>query len=332
MSQARATKPKHQDEQYKYIWSRSLEDDEFHTPIIGSNFDAPALYVIKQSPGKGLGMFATRMIPKGTRILAEKPVFSFAKQPELSVSDPYGPNDISQAFDRLSSLEKLRYKSLHCPQRSHCSNLVSIYEANCYEMGLGSGICFDAARINHSCIPNAHYSWNDRIERENVHAVKDIIKDEEITISYCSAMRTLKERKLELKPYVFACSCAACQIDNEFGVKSQIRRLEMRDLYQQISDYEHDPADTEEDCNPCNEWSAILTLINLLDEEGLVYEKSRVYRAAADCALEQDRIGEALDYLSRELQVDLCCVGADSPIYKETKSFFLELYSGIGEL
>lgn len=277
-------------------------------------------------------MFATRIIPKGTRILAEKPILFFDERPELSLSDPNAPNDICGAFDRLSDNEKFKYLDLHCPPRSDCSILVSIYEANCYEMGSGSGICFDAARINHSCVPNAHFSWNDKLKRQTVHAVKDIGKDEEITISYCSANRTLEERARELKPYVFACSCPACQTGTSFGLRSRIRRQEMRDIYQQITDYENDPAGAQEDCNIRNEKSAILRLLKLMDDEGMVYEKSRAYRAAVDCALEQGLREEALEYASMELDVDLCCVGRDSPFYEETKAFYLKMYFGVEEL
>lgn len=289
-----------------------------------------ALYTIKESPGKGFGMFATINIRKGTRILAEKPFFTLSNRPELSLSDPYAPNDISEAFHRLPASELIKYLSLHCPDRPGCSFRVSTYEANCFEMGSGTCICLDASRINHSCIPNAHYSWNSGIKRETVHAVKDISKDEEITISYCSAIRTLEERKCDPEPYVFTCSCPACRTDTAFGITSQFRRLQLQDLDQEIADFQNDPRAARKEYGRCDEMSAIKRLLKFIDREGLGYEKSRAYHEA-ECALKRGSREKALKYAGMELEEDLCCVGRDSPDYDETRAFFLRVYSGAEE-
>lgn len=324
----RATDDGHQDEQYKTVRSSNVNVDQNLTRTVGRNAEAPALYVIKASPGKGLGMFATEDIQKGTRILAENPFFTLTERPVVSSSDPYAPNDISQAFDRLSDNKIRKFMSLHCPKRPGCSVIVNIYEANCFEMGSGTCICLDAARINHSCVPNAHYSWNASIGRETVHAVKDIPKGEEITISYCSAFHTLDERKRELEPYHFTCRCPACQTDTDFGIRSQLRRQQMLDLHHEIADYQNDPPAARAEYGHSDERSAILELVKLIDEEGLVYEKSLAYHDAAECALKRGLRMKASKYASKELDVDLCCVGEDSPSYKETATFFLRVYFG----
>ena len=277
-------------------------------------------------------MFARTNIQKGTRILAEKPFFSLAKRPEISSPDPSVPNDITKAFDRLSAIDQLKYMDLHCPKRTDASFVVSIYEANCYEMGSGTCICLDASRINHSCVPNAHYSWNDNIKRETVHAVKDILKDEEITINYCSAIRTPEERKRDLEPYVFTCSCPACQPDTFFGTMSQTRRLQMLDLDHEIADYQNDPPAAQEEYGECDEMSAICKLVRLIDKEGLVFEKSLAYHDAAECASKKGLRKTALEYASKELDVEMWCAGRDSPSYEKTYSFFLKIYFGVEEL
>ena len=328
VTQAGATKAGHQAGQDSAVNSSNFKANQNLTPITGRNFEASAAYIIKSSPGKGLGMFASRNIRKGTRILAEKPFFSLVERPVVSLSDPYAPNDITEAFDRLLISEKYQYMSLHCPQRPDCSLIFSIYEANCFEMGSGTCICLDASRINHSCIPNAHYSWNTNIERETVHAVKDIFKGEEITISYCSALRSLEDRERELQPYVFTCRCPACQTDTDFGAISQIRRLRMLDLDSEIADYQNDPPAARAEYGERDERSAILRLIKLLDEEGLVFEKSLAYHDAAQCALKRGWRERALEYADKELDLDLCCAGKDSPSYNETVAFFLKIYFG----
>ena len=273
-------------------------------------------------------MFAAKDIPKGTRILAETPFFTLAKSPKLSWSDPNTSNDISQEFDRLPAGEQIKFMGLHCPKRTDCSILISIYEANCYEMGSGACICLDAARINHSCVPNAHYSWNDSTKRITVHAIKDTFKGEEITISYCSAIQTLQERKRKLKPYFFTCHCPACQDDTVFGSMSQIRRQQMLDLDQEIADYQHDLPTARAVYGHYDEHYATQKILGLLDKEGLFYEKSLAYHDAAQWALKHGLKMEALEYASKQLNVDLCCVGHDSPFYEATRSFFLGIYLG----
>lgn len=332
IGRAGATKAEHQGEQYKGIKSSRIGATQNLSLVTECTVQAPALYIIKASPGKGLGMFATTNLQKGTRILAEKPFFSLAKSPKLSLSDPYAPNDISEAFDRLPVSEQFKYMELHCPERNDCSVLVKIYEANCYEMASGGCICVDASRINHSCLPNAHYSWNEGIERITVHAVMDIFKGEEITISYCSAIRTLKDRDRKLRPYVFTCRCPACRVDTYFGSMSQVRRQQMLDLDHEIADFQNDPSTAQAEYGHTDEESAILKILGLMDGEGLVYEKSLAYHDAAEWAWKRGLRVQALEYASKELDVDLCCVGGDSPTYKKTMSFFLKIYFGIDEL
>ncbi len=331
-AQKRLRKAGHQGEQDKALRSSKVTADQNLTPIADRKIETSALYIIKSSPGKGLGMFATKDIEKGTRILAEEPFFSLTERPVVSLSDPYTPKDISEAFDRLPAKDKRKYMGLHCPERPGCSIILSIYEANCFEMESGTCICLDASRINHSCVPNAHYSWNSNIKRETLHAVKDIREGEEITVSYCPPFRTLEERKCDLEPYVFDCHCPACQPYTSFGISSQSRRQQMFDLDQEIADYQTDPPAARAEYGHCDEQSATLRLVDLIDDEGLIYQKSMAYHDAAECALKRGLREKALTYASKELDVDLCCTGRDSPSYSETISFFLKIYFGAEEV
>ena len=331
VARARLAKAGHRGGWDKAIRSSNVTADQNLAPT-GHNVEASALYAIKSSPGKGLGMFTTKDIAKGTRILAENPFFSLTEEPVVSWSDPYAPNYVSKAFDRLPASEKRKYLGLNCPERPGCSLILSIYEANCFEMGSGTCICLDAFRINHSCIPNAYYSWNSSLERITLHAVMDIAEGEEIMVSYCSAYHTLEERKRKLEPYVFTCRCPACQIDTDFGIGSPVRRQQMIDLNEEIADYQNDPPAARAEYGHCDERSAIGRLINLIDEEGLIYEKSLAYHDAAECALKRGLRKKALRWASKELDGDLCCVGRDSPSYSETIKFFLKVYFGAEEV
>ena len=329
--QERATKAGHQCRQQKFTSARSSKSGQKLVPSTARNIEASALYNIKVSPGKGFGMFAASGLRKGTRIISESPFFTLAKRPVISSSDTYAPNAITNLFNRLSASEQFVYMGLHCPKRTDCSLIVGIYEANCYEMGHGTCICVDASKINHSCIPNAHYSWNDTIQRITVHAVKDIPEGEEITISYCVAINTLEGRKRALEVYGFTCSCPACQIDTEFARDSLIRRQQMVDLDHEIADYQNDRIAARAEHGHCDEWTAIMELWGLLDEEGLFFDKVQVYHDLAECALKRGWKAEALALAGKELEADLYLLGTDSPSYKETM-FFLEIYFGGDEI
>ena len=49
---------------------------------------------------------------------------------------------------------------------------------NAIEMGKGAAVYEITSRFNHSCVPNAFFTWNGRIQKETVHAIKDIAEGE----------------------------------------------------------------------------------------------------------------------------------------------------------
>lgn len=158
---------------------------------------APKLYDIRESPGKGLGSFATRDIPRGTRILSERPLLSIDKHPYLI-------SDLEAAFAKLSQSDQKKFFGLHSnhgqdpkyyPSETYPSiparekrriqeqhearigkekSLLSIFQTNCMEKGEGAGVFYEAARFNHSCMPNAHFAWNADIGMETIHTTKDV--------------------------------------------------------------------------------------------------------------------------------------------------------------
>jgi len=70
-----------------------------------------------------------------------------------------------------------------------------------------------AARLNHSCLPNAHVTFNQRIGQLTVHAMHDVLPAEEITFPYLGATSFYmpRERRQEgLRRWGFECACAAC--------------------------------------------------------------------------------------------------------------------------
>lgn len=215
-------------------------------------------YEIRTVPGKGYGCFALTDIRRGTRILSDDPLI-FLPMAE------YLEEDIKEAFAKLSPADQALYFTLHSAhgqdpnnwpkQGAHSSvekfertrieeqhnariakepSLVSIFQTNCMEMEGGATIFPHAARFNHCCNPNATFVWNHAIKKETIHAIKDIKKDEQITLSYCDMTHDKATRRWELKHYGFLCDCEACTGDlddpDSFAAQSATRRYRLMEL------------------------------------------------------------------------------------------------------
>ena len=91
---------------------------------------------------------------------------------------------------------------------------------------LAVGLFPIAARLNHSCLPNAYIAFNRRIGQLTVHATHDVLPGEEITFPYLGATSFYmpRERRQEgLRRWGFECVCAACG-GGEEGERHERRR------------------------------------------------------------------------------------------------------------
>ena len=207
--------------------------------------------------GRGLGLRATRYIPRGTPILHEQELFSVVDGSNLTPT-----NSAAVGF-----------QALFCPTR--CQTNRERFEANCLEMETDAhgnmirGIFLQAARINHSCVPNAYPAWNPDLQLLTVLAIIDIPEGKEIFINYhAGEYRKGKDQRRQhlLNDYGFHCLCSACA-DTVFGRASEVRRTRMRDLYRSL----------ETSPNPtlmrdrAHQHSEIEFFIALLQKEGLLY-------------------------------------------------------------
>ena len=85
------------------------------------------------------------------------------------------------------------------------------------EMGSGAAVFPNAARFNHSCVPNACFTWNEGIEGETIHTMREVKKGEEITLCYVDMEHDKRTRAWELKHYGFVCGCEACGDAEDVG-------------------------------------------------------------------------------------------------------------------
>ena len=277
-------------------------------------------YIVKKSPGKGQGVFAARDVRIGERVLVEKPFFV--------VTRPYDKHKVLLQFERMPLPRRKQYMQLYCPDRSdnpYMTDVMRIFEANCFNIGDKAALFLTATRFNHSCLPNVYYSWSEKRNEIVFHSMINIPDGEEMTICYGFPFLACLERHSELRFYNFWCRCPACQTETSFGRASEARRLEMKALNEQIIMFQSNINEALMTHGLKDPLTAVFRLIEVIKEEGLNWELMIPYRSAADYLRGRGNIEDALEFAHLELEEEVVCFGDDSEIVSETIEYIEEL-------
>ncbi|KAK6351200.1 hypothetical protein TWF718_004370 [Orbilia javanica] len=247
-------------EDYFYKWPEVLQSwKSYDEPDVEPEETNP-LFIIQNIPNKGRGLVAAVDIEPGTQIIAEKPLFTLSGP---SIEALEGP--ISKILQTLPYKKQDQYRALH---NNHKSNnippLAGIFKTNALPCGCDShigGIYLTICLLNHSCLPNAHHSWNAKSESETIYAVLPIKAGEEITISYTSENQSKNRQKKLKESFGFDCKCSLCTSPPRKIKQSDRRRTEIAALDKSIASdgtIFSDPLACLKDCR---------RLIKLLNEE-----------------------------------------------------------------
>jgi hypothetical protein len=80
------------------------------------------------------------------------------------------------------------------------------------------GIFPKASFINHACDPNTVRHWNTNIRKHTIHATRDIVQGQEITVDYLGTMEPRAPRQKHLRDnYKFDCLCRLCSLPPELS-------------------------------------------------------------------------------------------------------------------
>lgn len=253
-------------------------------------------------------MIAENEIKAGTRILEDELLVSITGH---GIDKNTGER-IGVSFEGLSPEQQQQFWKLHCPDLPTYTPLMSRYIANCFDVEPGrSGIFLKASRVNHSCCPNDFPSWNLKLRRLTLHAVDDIPRGEEITVSYYTPFYPLEDRQNWLREhYGFQCDCPACHLETASGQRGEQRHQKMKKLYQAINKPE-DSLSRNDD----KELDMITEFISLAEDNhmhGLFL--SRLYRRAKDCYEDKGLEELVLRYAQRVLEYDMWLLGLDNPV------------------
>jgi hypothetical protein len=189
---------------------------------------------LREVPGKGQGLIATRRILKGTRILSEAPII---KVPEDITDSPALRASIRKQVDKLTLDQRKAFLAMcNIYPGDATSQSLGIIRTNALPMDDGSGIFLVACRINHACDNNAQKGWNEGIKQHTVHALRDIEEGEEITITYLGVLNNRRTRQEALREkFKFNCTCHLCSLPPNLSAESDRRLDEILDLDDRIA-------------------------------------------------------------------------------------------------
>jgi len=155
---------------------------------------------VRESEGKGKGVFAIVDIPAGTILLSESPLVTL-----IDTGTRADPLDAAVAA--LSPIQRASFLSLsHYSRNPNESVHRSIVYSNGYSImnDLATGLFETASRINHSCVPNSQYVWKPNVGRMIFWNRFKLMKDEEVCVDYGHKPNYLK------RIYGFECQCGGC--------------------------------------------------------------------------------------------------------------------------
>ncbi|KAI1331456.1 hypothetical protein F5Y16DRAFT_422983 [Xylariaceae sp. FL0255] len=193
---------------------------------------------IRDSCLGGLGMVATRTIPRGSLLVSERPIFTIASQEAISVGWPF---HVLENFEAMTKADQEKYLALkgdhhllsqidifflERAQKSDDKNadVCAIFLTNHTGMNEdGFAVYHLFSRINHSCSPNAASVYHQNSGQMRVYALKDLAEGDEVLISYgIDLLQPHEQRSALLK---FDCKCPVCKLPDHQDSDSRRWRI-----------------------------------------------------------------------------------------------------------
>ncbi|KAK5656821.1 hypothetical protein OQA88_4369 [Cercophora sp. LCS_1] len=191
-------------------------------------------YIIKQVPGKGLGVIATRPIPEDTVIMVGLPLMmqitDSRKWPTRKVFET-----LQHASMRLPMAEKQRLLNMAHKGKGYIVD--DIMKTNTFQVTVDrvehSGLYPEIARINHACKPNCYVRYSPRTLAVEAVVYKDIAEGEELSLSYIPMNFLTAQRKEFLENWGFNCTCSLCT-DKEASHHSDHNRQRIQEVLESL--------------------------------------------------------------------------------------------------
>ena len=219
-------------------------------------------FKIKEAPGKGKGLFATKKILEGEVILEEYPLFTqnglllpyefktffypnIDEETKAKILQLHDPAEDFKKLDGRTAKKLIKkrpilrhYKEAKSDKinkifRIIDSNRLQICNFPALYSDTESGLYNNISRINHSCVPNTTWTWvMGDFKRRQVRAIMDIEEGEEITVCYRNEMKffygSRESRQQQMLEHgAFLCQCSQCSLEGEDLEENERIRTEL---------------------------------------------------------------------------------------------------------
>ncbi|GAA5866344.1 hypothetical protein JCM1840_004091 [Sporobolomyces johnsonii] len=244
-------------------------------------------FYLASSPGRQIGLFASRTLRRGELILSESPLLTVSYRSAISSAVAALPSDAQSAFYALSNA----YKDEE-PEPG-------IFDTNGFSLSSASsssppsfGIFPLTSRLNHSCVPNVKASYDPLSRRMRTHVLRTIDPGEELFTAYLGrrdlyGLESCRRRERLKKGWNFDCRCEVCAATATADEGAQMEASDRR--RRRLGELRRDaaagvrPRDVERVLRECGE------ALKLLEEERICLDGDEFALAAARaCAFAQD--------------------------------------------
>ncbi|KAL8387084.1 hypothetical protein RB595_010169 [Gaeumannomyces hyphopodioides] len=274
-------------------------------------------YEVRQTAARGRGLFAREEIAEGARIIFEKPLLIVRSAQDQDMVEAA----IASGVRSLPKEKQRQFLSLHNSHSRAKHPFTGIMRTNALPCGPGAttgGIYATISLINHSCMPNAHASWNPAKEHETIHAIRPIGAGDEITISYCEEL-PYAERQTHLRSsFGFTCACSLCSRPESARNESDQRRKLIAELDKSIGDPFRMMGEPQKSLADC----ALLEQVLREEFEGKpdTGTLARLYYDAFQIVIAHGDQARASVFASRGYKARVICEGKDSPATKQLEA------------
>ena len=202
-------------------------------------------FIIRESHGKGRGLFTTNRIKEGQVILEEYPLFTW------NVGMSFNEFKTTH-FPKIDANTKAKIFKLNTDEEAEGDEESKIYriicgygvricrEADLYSDTMEAGLYNTLAFLNHSCVANATTSWvKGDFRRQQVRAIMTMAKDQEIMVSYRDEAEFLYGVREFRRQYLldlvgFLCQCTECSLDRLDLEENKRMRAEIREKKEEL--------------------------------------------------------------------------------------------------
>ncbi|KAK8109013.1 hypothetical protein PG984_014814 [Apiospora sp. TS-2023a] len=294
---------------------------------------------VSGTSAKGAGLFAKRDLEPGHRVICEDPLLK-------RISLPQSGSELPSVGDNLSEEGKKQFARL--PAGPGDAFLVDATQVPDPDVLFQDGeqfmnrveynhvqiptypeyaiVGFHTAVASHSCKPNSYLCYNEVTDSLDLHLVREVKKDEEITVSYFqddyAVPKSVRTQRLQKWNYTCPCSCCTTDLTTSDVRRNQIKQLfsdfDMLTAARLMNNAEivphSDRSDPEDDEYAWHLLDDTKQIVQLMKDEGL-YGLAMTW-VLVDYAACHDEVGDTQSHratMREAVRIREICIGVFHP-------------------